>query len=329
MTEHDLPDDLLGRFLSGEATAADRVAVETWAAASPENRIVLDQLLEATAPPTQGAWDVARAWQQTVKVIRRPEGSIIAINRPARHRVLLRLAAAVVVVLGVVFAWRQLNPPPADTVYATAHGERLDVRLPDGTAVVLGSFSSLTVPPDFAVASRRVTLDGEAWFEASHDSMAFEVASGDYLVRDIGTEFTVTRRDDLPLEVVVLAGEVQVRVRADTTVLLASLAAGDVGQFAQPDSLLEHEAVLAHDQPVAMRAAWRTGTLDVIDAPVRDVIARLASWHGMSIEAAPGLSEGRTITVTLPLDSLDAAIDVLANLLGAEAVRGPGIVRLQ
>jgi hypothetical protein len=41
------------------------------------------------------------------------------------------------------------------------------------------------------------------------------------------------------------------------------------------------------------------------------------------------LSEGRIITVTLPLDSLDAAIDVLANLLGAEAVRGPGIVRLQ
>jgi transmembrane sensor len=329
MTDHELPDELLARFLSGEASAADRVAVETWAAADPAHRALLDRLLEATAPPTTGTWDVDRAWKQTVDVISRPgEPTMIAVLRPAKHRMLVRLAAAVVLVVGAVFAWRQLSPAPEATVYATGLGERLEVNLPDGTIAVLGAQSTLTVPARFDSTARRVTLYGEGWFEATHGTSAFEVVSGDYLVRDIGTVFTVTQRADVPLEVTVVEGEVQVRVTADTAILLASLQAGDVGTFTRPDTTLEHEAVLAHDQPVAERASWRTGTLEVVDAPVQQVVDRLAAWHGTTIIVAPERSLGKTITATLPLDSLDAAIDLVATLINATVVRQPGAVRL-
>ena len=331
MTDHDLPDETLGRFLSGEASAADRVAVETWAAADPAHRALLDSLLAATAPPVGSSWDVDRAWKQTIKVVREPnEPVVVAVMRPARLRpVLLKLAAAVVVVLGVALAWRQLNRTPAPTVYATGVGERIEVALPDGTVAVLAPWSTLTVPADYGDTSRRVTLDGEAWFEASHDSVSFEVSSGDYLVRDIGTVFTVSRRADAPFQVMVVQGEVQVRVLADTSSLLASLSAGDVGTFARPDTLLEHEATLAHEQPVDALTAWRGGSFEVVDAPVYLVVDRLAKWHGVTIDVAPERSAGRTITATLPLDSLDAAVDVLANLLGAQVVRAPGAIRLQ
>jgi transmembrane sensor len=331
MTDHDLPDETLGRFLSGEASAADRVAVETWAAADPAHRAMLEQLLAATAPPAGSSWDVDRAWKQTVEVIREKDRPVmIAVTRPSRWRpALLKLAAAVVVVLGLLFAWRQLDQAPAPTVYATGLGERLEVDLPDGTVAVLAPWSTLTVPAGFGNSSRRVTLDGEAWFEASHDSLSFEVSSGAYLVRDIGTVFTVTRRADTPFQVMVVQGEVQVRVLADTSSLLASLSAGDIGTFAQPDTLLEHEAILAHNQPVGSLTAWRAGSLEVVDASVHEVVDRLARWHGVTISVAPERSLGRTITATLPLDSLDTAVDLLATLLEAQVVRGPGAIRLQ
>lgn len=331
MTDHDLPDELLASFLSGEASAADRVAIETWAAADPAHRTMLDRLLAATTPAAPGSWDVDRAWQQTVEIVREPDKPVmIAVMRSGHLRQpLFKLAAALVVVVGLVFAWRQIDRTQLPTAYVTGVGERLEVPLPDGTLAVLGSRSSLVVPPDFGTSSRRVTLDGEGWFEAAHDSVAFEVASGDYLVRDIGTVFTVTHRFRVPLRVMVVEGEVQVRVMADTAVLLASLTAGDVGSFARPDTLLEHEAVLAHEQPVTSLAAWHRGNLELVDAPVQEVVDRLGTWHGVSITVAPERSQGRTITATLPIDSLDAALDLLATLLGAQVVRETDSVRLQ
>lgn len=331
MTDHDLPDELLGRFLSGEASAADRVAVETWAAADPAHRIMLDRLLAATAPPEPSSWDVDRAWKQTVEVISAPDKPVmISVTRPSRLLpTALKLAAAVVVVLGLAFAWRQIDRTPLPTAYATGLGERLEVPLPDGTLAVLGPWSSLVVPPEFGTTSRQVTLDGEGWFQATHDSLPFEVQSGGYLVRDIGTVFTVTRWAKTPLRVMVVEGEVQVRIAADTAMLLASLTAGDVADIVRPDTTLEPEAVIARGQPVAALASWRNGTLEVVDAPVQQVIDRLAAWHGVKISVAPELAAGRTITATLPLASLDAALDILAPLLDAEVVREPGAVRLQ
>jgi ferric-dicitrate binding protein FerR (iron transport regulator) len=153
-------------------------------------------------------------------------------------------------------------------------------------------------------------------------------------VRDIGTVFTVSARQGTArlggaLRVMVVEGEVEVRAVADTAALLASLHAGDVGDFVRPAAGLEAEAVIAREQPVTALAAWHTGTLELVDAPVQSVLHRLGAWHGVEIGIAPDLAAGRTITATLPLDSLEAALEIVAPLLGAQVVRGPDGVRLQ
>jgi transmembrane sensor len=331
MAEADLPDELLARFLSGEASAADRVAIETWAAAEPAHRALLDRLLAATAPPVSGSWDVDRAWRQTVEVIRAPEKPVMVAVMRRRHLspMVLRIAAVLLVAVGLLFAMRQLDRPSSPTEYVTAPGERRELSLADGTMVVLGPSSSLRVPADFGSDTRRVHLEGEGWFRATHQETALEVESGEYLIRDIGTVFTVAAQPNAALRVVVVEGEVQVRVAADSLSLLASLVAGDVGDFVRPAANLEAEAVIAREQPVASLTSWRTGSLELVDAPVQSVVDRLAAWHGVTIDMAPEYSAGRSITATLPLDSLEAALDILAPLLGAQAVHGPDGWRLQ
>jgi ferric-dicitrate binding protein FerR (iron transport regulator) len=329
MSDPEPSDELIARFLSGEASAADRLAVETWAASHPDHRAELDRLLAATASTPPGDWDTDRAWQRvSTRLHEAPQ--VVPLHRAARRTgPLLRWAAAIVILIGAALAWRQLQQEPHGTVYATALGERLEISLEDGTAVVLGPSSSLRVPVGFGQTSRRVDLRGEAWFEASHAAMPFEVQADAYVVRDIGTEFTVQQEPNRTLRVIVVSGEVQVRVAADTSVLLASLLAGDVATVSQPDAQLEPEATIARQQPAQALTSWRTGALEVVDASAFDVLQRLAQWHGIQIDAAPERIAGRTITATLPLDSLDVALDLVATLLDAKVVRLAGAIRLQ
>src|SRR5690606_34987505 len=107
----DLTDELLARFLNGEASAADRVAVEQWAASNPGNRAQLEQLLAATARTDPGHWDVDRAWGRVEQAIRATDepAKVLPMRRASWGSILLRAAAAVAVVFGVIFAWRQLG----------------------------------------------------------------------------------------------------------------------------------------------------------------------------------------------------------------------------
>ncbi|MGH7718893.1 MAG: FecR domain-containing protein, partial [Gemmatimonadaceae bacterium] len=106
--------------------------------------------------------------------------SLMPAPRPRRRtwRVATAVAAAVVVAAGTALVWRTAREPTTVTVertappmreYATARGQRAILQLTDGTRIDIGVESRLRVPADFALVSREVYLEGEAYFEAAHD----------------------------------------------------------------------------------------------------------------------------------------------------------------
>jgi ferric-dicitrate binding protein FerR (iron transport regulator) len=221
----------------------------------------------------------------------------------------------VVVVLGALFAWQMLRPARAVLDVATAPGETREVTLPDGSLAVLAAGSRLTVPIGFGPEHRTVRLEGEAWFHAMHEGHPFIVQSGNFVVRDVGTTFTVEGRRHRHFRVTVVDGAVEVRL-VEASARLALLSRGDVADFHEDGALL----AVHHDQPVEVRTAWRSGTLQFVDAPVMDVLERLSAWFGREIRIAPALTIGRTLTATFPTDSFDGTLEILASLLGVEVV---------
>src|SRR5205085_12606417 len=107
---------------------------------------------------------------------------------------IVRIAAAVVVVAGLAFAWRQFGSSRSggSKLFATTVGERRSIDLADGTHVILGPLSELRVDDAYNKTGRRVDLDGEAWFEVRHDAaQAFQVHAGGTVTEDLGTSFSV------------------------------------------------------------------------------------------------------------------------------------------
>jgi transmembrane sensor len=229
----------------------------------------------------------------------------------------VRAAAAVVLLLGAGLLWRAVRddggPAPvvvAASTFTTRPGQIDSVRLADGTTVLLGPSSRLTVRDGYGVARRDVELDGEALFDVVHDAdRRFSVRAGAATIVDLGTSFGVRSAAAGEVRVVVTSGSVLLHAAAapaDSVVLHA----GDRGVFA------EGRASAQRDVPLDADLAWTRGRLVFEDAPLGRVAEELRRWYGIELRLADSSLAGRHITTTFERETAREALDVLGLVLG-------------
>ena len=98
--------------------------------------------------------------------------------------------AAVIAILLYLNTQVSLFEPPFYQDIYVAKGERMQIAFQDGTRVYLYPGSRLCYPDKFGLTERRVTLDGEAYFEVSKNShRPFIVDLDKASIRVTGTSF--------------------------------------------------------------------------------------------------------------------------------------------
>ena len=113
-----------------------------------------------------------------------------------------------------------------------AAGQRDSITLADGSRVILGPDSRLTVPGDYGTTARSVELRGDGYFDVRHDAAKpFTVRVGHAVVEDIGTTFTVESDAGDTTTVSVVSGSVRLRASDSAATSGAVLAAGDRGSI--------------------------------------------------------------------------------------------------
>jgi len=101
------------------------------------------------------------------------------------------------------------GPIAYQTLYVPA-GQRAELLLPDSTKVWINARSKLVYPVTFEKGIRQVELDGEAYFDVSHNKKCpFIVKTSKMDIQVLGTEFNVSAYSDFPeFEVSLLRGSV-------------------------------------------------------------------------------------------------------------------------
>ncbi|HJP59097.1 MAG TPA: FecR domain-containing protein, partial [Gemmatimonadaceae bacterium] len=219
------PDDWerIARYVTGEAAAAEAESTKRWIEADV-HRVNLVHLLESilanVAREESSDIDVEGALR-TVRA-RMHEPTVLPFTlRPAddgRSRrtisALLRVAAAIIIILGGTMLWSNLRKSQLESserTYATGIGERRQVELKDGTKVLLGPTSRLVVASSATDGQRLVSLDGIAYFSVVHDpAHPFTVRAGSISIQDIGTAFAVENDDSAGTRVAVDSGSVAI-----------------------------------------------------------------------------------------------------------------------
>lgn len=93
----------------------------------------------------------------------------------------------------------------------TPKGKTLALRLPDGSEVTLNESSILSFQIPFAKDSRRVSLEGEAYFQIAKGTVPFDVKHGNASVRAYGTIFNVNAYNSTAISTLLIEGSIGIR----------------------------------------------------------------------------------------------------------------------
>lgn len=155
-------------------------------------------------------------------------------------------------------------------------GQRIDLTLPDGSKVSMNSMSEIQYPVMFA-KNRTVTLEGEAYFEVTHDkNNPFIVKTGNLGVEVLGTTFNInTDSESRTFTTSLIEGEVRV----------FSLEGGVESVFLKPSEEVSFESGRLVVQLIddLDRFRWKDGLFCFRSTPLEELFPRIEKYYDVEI----------------------------------------------
>lgn len=258
----------------------------------------------------EGAFDTERAWKQITA-------------RSGLHRVSLvrryglRIAAAVLLLIGLsVGFWMERNRPDWVAV-ATLAGETKTVFLPDSTEVALAGRSELRYDrKEYGKKRRVVQMKGKAFFQVKREkTRPFSVYTSQTTVTVLGTSFQVQESGPLT-EVYVATGKVRFAATGHPTEEVILTPGMSAGYSAENKEI----AVRAEEEENTL--AWKTGRLQFHNTPLNKVIEDLNTYYQVRITNKTPAA-GLKLTATFDRLPLGEVLMVINQTLDTQLVSAP------
>lgn len=283
----------LVQISTGTATEEDRLACERWRMAHPDHAL---------------AW--ARAERLMNKLGDLPP--LLAMPALGRNRgndrraAVLTLTGCLVALPAAWMAWRYAERAGWTADHHTAPGERRQIRLADGSKVILNTASSIDIV--FDATQRTVVLQrGEILIQTAKDptgSRPFRVRSAQGHVHALGTRFGVRQRERATA-VFVFENAVRIEARRVPATGHPTLMAGQATCFT--DDRVESAAKLGIDAD-----AWTHGMLMVDRMRLADFAAELERYRDGVVRCNAAVADV-LISGTFPVDNPDRTLAMLAS----------------
>lgn len=151
----------------------------------------------------------------------------------------------------------------------------VNIVLADGSKVWLNAGSSLRYPVVFLGSQRKVSVEGEAYFEVAPDvSKPFFVRSGTLEVQVLGTHFNVNafRDDEEDTKITLLEGSVKIINNNETGLLKP-------GQQAQ----VNKEIKVVNNIDLNTVMAWKNGYFQFDKASLQSVMKQISRWYDVEV----------------------------------------------
>lgn len=223
-------DELILKYLQGEASETECFQVLEWIQTNPENFKTYEELRDIWFAaglikelPTANLNERYQALRFKLNIKKQANESrkIVAIPE------WLKIAAVFVFafLFGILMSnYRYFNGSQDSSipyVVEAPYGAKLKMNLADGTRVWLNAGSELTYTNQFNLNDRKVILSGEAYFEvAKNKILPFVVQSGDVHVKAVGTAFNVKAySDEKYLETTLVEGKVEVSLKREKLIM--------------------------------------------------------------------------------------------------------------
>lgn len=307
---------LIGKYLSGEASLDEKSSLLRWMDESSENRSEFERMkklwLHASHKKEEESLnvDVDLAWKKVQDKIEAEDNKIKDISssyyKPKLRNILLKIAAFFVLAFTVYILFKLSSGILFQQQNTLASSEHiLTDSLPDNSIITLNKNSNLSYNKGFKGKSRKVELQGEAFFKVSPDpTKEFVVQLKDVQVIVLGTSFNVSAYDSLKyIQVAVEEGRVKVLTKNDSSLLLG----GESIYIDKSSGKLSEKSSFKHEL-----LFWKSNRLVFKNQALKDVFEILEKQYDIYIQLSnPSILNCR-LTAKFNDEKIEQIIEIIA-----------------
>lgn len=300
-------ENLLIKYIIGEADILERQQVEAWVEAHPDNKKHFEQtksVWESSKMAHASNPDVEQAWQRFQDKINVTKSAPkMAVRKGGKWKLFAAAAAILVVALaGIQFYWNS-------SIQFETLAQTETLTLPDQSVATLNSASKLSYTRSFNSKDRVVQLEGEAFFDvAKNPEKPFIIHVKDVDVKVLGTSFNIRSNEDLT-EVTVETGSVKV-TRANETYTLSP---------SQKLTFLKSETKASLSTINSQLYQYYRSKMFVCDrTPLPDLVKTLSEVYKVEIKIANPVLEQQLLTSKFPTTApVQEILETVAMTLNA------------
>ena len=201
----------------------------------------------------------------------------------------------------------------SEVTHKTGFGEIIDLKLPDGTSVVLNGNSEITYNKKNA---RDIELQGEAYFKVKSipsTRAKFWVTTKDLKVEVFGTQFHVNTREE---KTDVLLDEGSIHLVLDNGIT-KKMAPGEFVSFSKDHDEVTHEKV-TKELPYSL---WREGTYVFNNVSLEEVMNNIEHAYGLEVEFIDEELKQQLLTGGIPNQNLKICLSAIEKSTGTRIVQ--------
>ena len=296
----------------GDLSEAEQNEFDAWLAAAPRNAAEYEK--------AQRSWDVFDAAGDD-KHLRALRHSALKVRPEKRRRAWPQLAAGfALLVAGGALVWVLLETasPSLSRLgapdYITARGERLNLTLPDGTAVTMNTETAIDVV--YERDRRFVQLTGgQAFFDVARDrDRPFVVQAGERTITALGTAFEV-RLLDGRFKVLLVEGTIAVEDAAGAAAAGSARAPEPVVMTSGQELAAEGTVARVDKANVQRELRWRDGFIEFQDETLADAVAEFNRYSPSMMVIDDERVAALRVTGVFRTDRADHFMDAMSELL--------------
>ncbi|XOV90995.1 MAG: FecR family protein [Bacteroidota bacterium] len=317
-------DQLIVKYLQNELTLQEQHELSKWLAEDENNADTLRKI--ETYWKDHGDDLIDKEQRVRDRLVNRIVAEKTNAETPSSSNSLyqlLRLAAIVVLGLSVAFSIYILNTEtPVQKVSLvnsmiekqSQRGEKLTIKLPDGSTVKLNSGSSIIYPEVFSENSREVVLNGEGFFDiVKNPDQPFIVHVDEVRVKVLGTSFNInTAQSSKEVAVGVKTGLVKVSNKSETISRILNplemVVCDEQGKLLNPSKIRDPELIFG----------WTDQLLVFNDAQVSEILTTVSNWFGVEFILDKNIDSKRVYTSKFNNPTLNTVLNSLSYVYDFE-----------
>lgn len=309
--EEKIPETLIVRYLSNEASSEEQMQLFEWTSLDAKHQKVFNEYCDLWGKSYKHPvkFDLQSGLQKLNNRLAVEE----KIDATSQQSIWLKVAASLLILFvagfSVFLLGKYSNYASALTWVEKSNpsGLKSTVLLSDGSVVRLNSSSTLRFPEKVKGMKREVYLNGEAFFEVKKDALRpFIIHTSGVQTRVLGTSFNI-KSSAQAVEVAVATGKVKVTEGEESEILLPQekvVYSLQDKKWSRAKTDLEREL------------AWKNNILIIENKTIEEASSMLEEWYGVSFSFETDLIKNCRITGKYKNESLENVLRAIGYSTG-------------